>query len=125
MAHRRDAKSAENRIFITYERDYVGFPRVAGTGITMDKSSDHLERRCPRLGGPVTFRYCRDSGEEALPCWKVFDCWWEYFDIVTYLKENLSDDRFAALRNAESTPKITSIIDQIHQAKKRARREER
>ena len=42
----------------------------------------------------VTHFKCGDRGE---PCWKVFDCWWETFDIVTYMKASLTADQFESL----------------------------
>lgn len=90
-----------------------------GVPLDMDESKDHMEQRCPRLGGPVTFHYCRLSGENGLPCWKVFDCWWEYFNIVGYLENNLSAEKYNELKDAKPKPKVASIIELIEQAKKR------
>lgn len=87
----------------------------------MDESRDHLEHRCPRLGGPVTFNYCRLHGGEQLPCWKILDCWWEIFDVVSFLKQYLSAEQFERLRNTQPKPKVTSLIELINQAKKRTR----
>ena len=79
---------------------------------------DHFERRCPRLGGPVKFAYCRTCGDQDNFCQKVTDCWWEYFDIISYLKNTLPENEFAALTQAKSKPKITSLMEIIAQAKK-------
>ena len=84
----------------------------------MDKSWDQLERRCPRLGGPVTFAYCRSNDNNDLPCWKVFDCWWETVDVVAYMKENLTDEQYDGLRNAQPKQKMTSLLELIAKAKK-------
>ena len=88
----------------------------------MGESKDHLERRCPRLGGQISFKYCRLHGGEQLLCWKIFDCWWEFFDIVAYLREHLSDEAFGQLRNSRPKPKVTSLIELIDQAKKRTKK---
>ncbi len=85
----------------------------------MDTSNDHRERRCPRLGGDVPFHYCRQVGEDDLPCWKVIDCWWEYFEIVAFLKANLSEDQFKRLVTFKPQAKVSSLIEMIEQAKKR------
>lgn len=77
-----------------------------------------LERRCPRLGGPVTFQYCRTSADDGLPCWKIIDCWWEYFDVVTYLKNDLPEDIFKKIAGARPKPKMQSLLELIQQAKK-------
>lgn len=91
----------------------------------MTESRDHLEQRCPRLGGPVTFNYCRVHGGEGFPCWKILDCWWETFDVVAFMKEHLTAEQFERLRNTQPKPKITSLIELINQAKKRTGQEER
>lgn len=77
---------------------------------------DGLERRCPRLGGPVSFQYCRTCGREGFYCWKVIDCWWERFDVVSFLKANLTEAEFESLAAAKPEPKITSLVDLIRQA---------
>jgi len=86
----------------------------------MDESKDHLERRCPRLGGPVSFLYCRTTGEDGLACWKIFDCWWESFDVVGYFEKHLSEEKFNMLVNTKPKPKTVSLVELIEQAKKRA-----
>jgi hypothetical protein len=85
----------------------------------MSQTHDHLERRCPRLGGPVSFGYCRKSSDDRSACWKIFDCWWEYFDVVDYLQKHLPAEAFKALENARPPPKIVSLVDLIEQARQR------
>ena len=84
----------------------------------MNKSKDHLEQRCPRLCGSVSFHYCRTCGDESLPCWKIFDCWWEYFDVVTLLRTYLPEDVVDRIANTRPKPKIASLVEIIEQAKK-------
>jgi hypothetical protein len=84
----------------------------------MTLGNNPLSRRCPRLGGPVGFKYCM-SGEGDQPCAKVVDCWWETFDIVRYLRDNLSADQFDRLLNARPRPKVASLVELIAQAQKR------
>ena len=85
----------------------------------MEENIDQLERRCPRLGGPVSFSYCRTSSEDHSVCWKIFDCWWECFDVVGHLKKSLPEDMFKRLVNAKPKPKIVSLVELVDQAKKR------
>jgi hypothetical protein len=85
----------------------------------MDDNIDLLERRCPRLGGPVLFAYCKTSGDNYSVCWKIFDCWWECFDVVGHLKKSLPEDTFKKLVNAKPKPKIVSLVELIEQAKNR------
>lgn len=80
---------------------------------------DSLERRCPRLGGPVPFRYCRTTGEGGRPCFKIMDCWWETFDVRTYLENSMSEAAFKALAEARPPDKIASLLDLIEQARRR------
>jgi len=83
----------------------------------MDTNKDRLTRRCPRLGGAISFSYCRTCGQDRQPCWKVFDCWWETFDIVSYMKTCLDADQFERLTKTSPEPKINSLLDLIAQAK--------
>ncbi len=80
---------------------------------------ERLERRCPRLGGDVAFGYCKVCGEEETPCFKVFDCWWERFDVVAHMQTYLSPEAFEALSASRPQPKVTSLVDLIHQARAR------
>lgn len=84
----------------------------------MSTSGNPLERRCPRLGGPVSFSYCKQSGEDLQPCFKIIDCWWETFDVVRYLKDHLPEGQFSKLLAAKPRPKIASLVDLIEKAKK-------
>ncbi len=78
---------------------------------------DDLTVRCPRLGSNVGFGYCRKCGDGQSPCFKVFDCWWETFDVVAYFKERLSDEEFAKIANSRPKPKVSSLLELIEQAR--------
>ena len=82
--------------------------------------TERLERRCPRLGGDVAFGYCKVCGEGKTPCFKVFDCWWERFDVVAHMQACLSPDVFETLSDSRPQPKMTSLLDLIRQAQARA-----
>jgi len=84
----------------------------------MEQKIKNQNRRCPRLGSPVTFAYCMECGDTNLPCWKVIDCWWELFDINRYLKQQLSTADYQKLVNQKPQNKITSILELIEKAKK-------
>ena len=85
----------------------------------MQVSTEKLIRRCPRLGNPVPFEYCEVCGDNTHPCFKILDCWWEYFDVVQYLKDKLPEEQFRRIMAAKPKPKITSLVELIEQAKKR------
>ena len=74
--------------------------------------------RCPRLGGPVNFGYCRKVGADTLPCDKILDCWWQRFDVAGHLAACLTREEFEALGRRRPPAKITSLIDLIEAAKK-------
>ena len=81
---------------------------------------EKLERRCPRLGGEVTFGYCKVCGEEKEPCFKIFDCWWERFDVVGYMRACLPPETFHKLSKNRTPPgKVASLVDLIRQAQDR------
>ncbi len=77
---------------------------------------DHLAIRCPRLGGEVTFAYCRIEGGD-LPCARIIPCWENFLPIGPYISSNLLPEavaRFAALR---PKGKVASLIELIEAAK--------
>ena len=76
--------------------------------------SEKLQRRCPRLGGPVHFAYCREAGHDSQCCFKVFDCWWEYFDVVAYMRRSLSAQAFDRLARARPPDKTASLVELIN-----------
>ena len=79
-----------------------------------------LERRCPRLGGDVSFAYCCTCEADKRPCFKVLDCWWERFDVVSYMKTRLSPAAFEKLSTHRPPPnKVASLVDLIRQAQER------
>ena len=70
--------------------------------------TERLVRRCPRLGGEVAFGYCKVCGGEKTPCFKVFDCWWERFDVVYGgVQKNLAPAGLALVFIRRSTLKHT------------------
>jgi hypothetical protein len=77
--------------------------------------------RCRRLGQEVTFGYCRQE-TGGKPCRWVLDCWWEYFDVRSFLQAHLPADAMAQVESAGSTPaapKVVSLLELIQQAKDR------
>ncbi len=87
------------------------------TGSSQDPT--HLKRRCPRLGHDIFFGYCLECGEDHSACWKVFDCWWEIFDVAHYLKDRLPEAEYRSLAQKKPKQKVTSILEIVEAAKKR------
>lgn len=81
----------------------------------MKSNPDHLQRRCPRLGGPIEFAYCRTCEVQKQPCFKILDCWWEFFDVVTFMREHLPKEQFDKLTHKKTKPKVVSIVEMIRE----------
>lgn len=85
----------------------------------LDPEKENLQRRCPRLGSMIPYKYCMISGEDSLPCFKILDCWWETFDVESYLKENVPAEIFDQLALARPREKVASLVDIAEKAKDR------
>lgn len=91
----------------------------------IDRHIEDQERRCPRLGGSViTVGYCMISGKDNLPCFKMLDCWWEAFDVETYLKDHLTAPLYQQFIEMARSPqnKITSILEIANMARRKTDR---
>ncbi len=95
-----------------------GPPNATDAETPVTETPELLERRCPRLGGPVPFGYCRSSEASSHPCPQVFDCWWDRFDVVGHLRAILTEAVFNALGAREPQPKVNRILDLIEMARK-------
>ena len=82
----------------------------------METDYDQHKRRCPRLGGPVSFGYCRSCGADQLPCWKAVDCWWEIFDVAACLKSCYGETVLERMAQGKPQQKISQLIELIAQA---------
>ena len=79
---------------------------------------DHLEIRCPRLGGEVSFAYCRkESGN--LPCPRTITCWHIYFPVEEHLRSNLSPEEWTICFDKPPKDKMSSLLEIVEAAKKR------
>ena len=77
--------------------------------------------RCPRLGHELTFGYCRQE-TRGKPCRLILDCWWERFDVRSFLQANLPEEVMAGVeRSGSAAPpsKVLSLVEMIQQAKER------
>jgi hypothetical protein len=89
---------------------------ILSQGKIMLTDHDRLLQRCPMLGHEVAFSYCRQPGQET-PCRKIFDCWWETFDIQTFVGDNYPEEIPNAITQPPK-PKMLSLIEIIEQARK-------
>jgi hypothetical protein len=86
----------------------------------MVDSYDQLELRCSRLGGEVKFTYCRKEGGD-LPCLRIISCWYPLFPIEQYLRETMTEESWNAFVGQMPKDKITTLIELVEAAKKRAK----
>ena len=77
---------------------------------------DDKTMRCPRVGGEVTFRFCRFENN-MLPCRFIVGCWQGQMDIETFLDEHYSEDELNRIF-APPKPKIESLVGLMEKAKK-------
>ena len=76
---------------------------------------DARTHRCPMLGHDVPFAYCRAPARE-LPCRKVFDCWWETFDVEGFVRAHFREEDIEAIL-APPAPKVATLVDLIRRAR--------
>ncbi|MDD5723940.1 MAG: hypothetical protein PHY29_09435 [Syntrophales bacterium] len=79
---------------------------------------DRLVLRCPRLGGEVTFAYCRRE-QGTLPCQRTLRCWEGLIPVEGHLKAYLSDDEWECCFNTPPKDKMTTILEIADAVKKR------
>ena len=80
--------------------------------------------RCRRLGHEVRFGYCRQE-TGGKPCRLILDCWWEQFDVRSFLQAHLPEEEMAQVELAGAAPppsKLLSLVEMIQQAKERLAR---
>ena len=77
--------------------------------------------RCPRLGHELTFGYCRQE-TRGKPCRLILHCWWERFDVRSFLQAHLPEDAMSQVEHGAAVPppsKVLSLVEMIQQAKDR------
>lgn len=77
---------------------------------------DAKKRRCPMLGHELTFSYCREPSRET-PCSKIFDCWWERFDITDFIRSHYPPETIAGILEPKR-PKVASLFEIIQKVQK-------
>ena len=55
----------------------------------MKEQYDAKNGYCRMLGHTLSFSYCR-AMNSGLPCYNILNCWFERFDIETFVTENYS-----------------------------------
>jgi hypothetical protein len=78
------------------------------------------EIRCPKMGGQVTFEYCRMEGRD-LPCSRAITCWTLHFDVESFFREILCPEDFEKAFATPQPSKVVTLIDLIEKARKTMR----
>jgi len=74
--------------------------------------------RCPRLGGEITFRYCRrEQGD--LPCRMILRCWEGLIPVEGHLREFLTAEEWKRCFNTSPKDKMTTILEIADAVRKR------
>lgn len=79
---------------------------------------DHLVLRCPRLGGEITFAYCRHE-QGALPCRMTLRCWEGLIPVEEHLRGYLSNDEWDRCFNTPPKDKMATILEIADAVRKR------
>lgn len=69
------------------------------------------------LGHEVPFAYCREPGGQT-PCRKVFDCWWETFDVEAFMRCTHDEEMIERILQPRQD-KVTTLVQLIEQARAR------
>ena len=75
------------------------------------------EIRCPRLGGPVTFSYCRIENR-GRPCSKALSCWTAHFDVEALFRKTMSPEEFQECFFGPPPSKVGTLLELIERARK-------
>lgn len=83
---------------------------------------DTLETRCPKLGGPVTFDYCRKVAD-GLPCSKSLICWEMIFPVEEYMARVLTQEEWRTVFEQPPKARLDVILEVAAQASERAEKD--
>ncbi len=84
---------------------------------TLTKYDELNMWRCPQLGGPVNFDYCRCINKQ-LPCFNLFRCWGNQIDLQTWLDENYTQDEIKQAMDKPENLRLKSMFDVLQTMKK-------
>lgn len=76
---------------------------------------DHLEIRCPTLGHPLSFSYCRTTDGDK-PCRRIYNCWFQRIPIEKYMQTYFPKETIDNIV-APPKPKMLSLVELIEKAR--------
>jgi len=80
---------------------------------------DHVELRCPMLGGQVTFAYCRTL-EDGLPCHKALVCHERHFPVEVFFRQILEPETFERCFAGPDRGRYERFLEVVGDARQRA-----
>lgn len=96
-------------------------PQTPGIDSAMTAAADppyeEKQIRCPKLGGPVFFEYCRVE-RQTLPCQRALVCWSASFDVEKFFRETLAPEEFEECFLQPPRPKVVTLVELIERATK-------
>ncbi|MFH1116328.1 MAG: hypothetical protein V1792_20640 [Pseudomonadota bacterium] len=78
---------------------------------------EEKEIRCPRLGGPVNFEYCRGE-QSGLPCSRALHCWSVHFDAEAFFREGLTPEDFERSFLTPPPSRVATLMELVERARK-------
>ena len=79
---------------------------------------NHLEIRCPKLGGQVTFAYCRREAG-TVPCQRTIICWQCRFPVAAFLQSVMKKEDWERWSEQKPKEKMVTLLELIEAAKER------
>ncbi|MBN1465596.1 hypothetical protein JXA02_07550 [candidate division KSB1 bacterium] len=76
---------------------------------------DAFEIRCPMLGHPLTFSYCR-STDGNTPCRNIMNCWFQRLPVEQFIQDHFPFGTLEKLTTPPK-PKMQSLLELIEKAK--------
>ena len=88
------------------------------------RAFDHLSVRCPKLGGTVTFSYCRTL-DDGLPCNRALVCFERVFPVGQYFVRVLREQTFRRIfiEGTAKPDRVTQLLDEVALARERVEKE--
>ncbi|MDQ7782731.1 MAG: hypothetical protein RDU20_07620 [Desulfomonilaceae bacterium] len=78
---------------------------------------EEKEIRCPKLGGPVNFEYCRLE-QSDMPCSRALTCWSVHFDVEAFFREGLTSEDFERCFLTAPPSKVATLLELVERARK-------
>ena len=85
---------------------------------------EEKEIRCPKLGGPVNFAYCRIESSKR-PCSRALGCWEPHFDVEAHFRTLMSEEEYEECFCQSPPSRVSTLIELIEKAKKIAEEKNR